>query len=55
MDQSESGQWMRCRRNGELELRLETSSRKELTRRILSWMPHAKVLAPRQLRDRVRE
>jgi len=36
-------------------LRLQTSSRKELTRWILSWMPHVKVLAPRQLRDRVRQ
>ena len=38
-----------------LEFRLQTSSRKELTRWILSWMPHVKVLAPRQLRDRVRQ
>jgi predicted DNA-binding transcriptional regulator YafY len=26
-----------------------------LTRWILSWMPHVKVLAPRQLREQVRE
>ena len=38
-----------------MEFRLQTSSRKELTRWILSWMPHVKVLAPRQLRDRVRQ
>ena len=38
---------------GALEFRLQTSSRKELTRWILSWMPHVKVLAPRQLRDRM--
>ena len=43
------------RRDGRLELRLETSGRKELTRWILSWMPHVKVLAPRELRERVWE
>ncbi len=48
-------QQMRERRDGAVELRLETSSRKELTRWILSWMPNVKVLAPRQLRDRVRQ
>jgi proteasome accessory factor B len=48
-------QQLRQRRDGTLELRLQTSSRKELTRWILSWMPHVKVLAPRQLQDRVRE
>jgi predicted DNA-binding transcriptional regulator YafY len=48
-------QRMRQRRDGTLELGLQTSSRKELTRWILSWMPHVKVLAPRQLQDRVRE
>ena len=46
-------QELRQRRDGALELRLQTSSRKELTRWILSWMPHVKVLAPRQLRERV--
>jgi len=48
-------QQMRQRRDGALELRLETGSRKELTRWILSWMPHVRVLAPRQLQERVRE
>ena len=48
-------QALRQRRDGALEFRLQTSSRKELTRWILSWMPHVKVLAPRQLRERVRE
>lgn len=48
-------QQMRERRDGALELRLETSSRKELTRWILSWLPHVKVLAPRLLQDRVRQ
>jgi len=32
-----------------LEFRLQTSSRKELTRWILSWMPHVQVLASRHL------
>jgi predicted DNA-binding transcriptional regulator YafY len=48
-------QALRQRRDGALEFRLQTSSRKELTRWILSWMPHVQVLAPRQLRDRVRQ
>ena len=48
-------QRMRRRRDGTLELRLETSSRKELTRWILSWVPCVKVVAPRELRERVRE
>jgi predicted DNA-binding transcriptional regulator YafY len=48
-------QELRQRRDGSLELRLQNSSRKELTRWILSWMPHVRVLAPRQLQDRVRE
>jgi proteasome accessory factor B len=46
-------QRMRQRRDGTLELRLQTSSRKELTRWILSWVPHVKVLAPRELKERV--
>ena len=50
-----ASQALRQRRDGALEFRLQTSSRKELTRWILSWMPHVKVLAPRQLRDRVRQ
>ena len=50
-----ASQQLRQRRNGTLDLRLQTSSRKELIRWILSWMPHVKVLAPRQLRERVRE
>jgi predicted DNA-binding transcriptional regulator YafY len=48
-------QHLRERRDGRLEIRLETSGRKELTRWILSWMPHVKVLAPRQLRERVKQ
>jgi proteasome accessory factor B len=50
-----TSQALRQRRDGALELRLQTSSRKELTRWILSWMPHVQVLAPRQLRERVRQ
>jgi predicted DNA-binding transcriptional regulator YafY len=38
-----------------LEVRLKASSRKELTRWILSWVPHVKVLGPRELRERLRE
>jgi predicted DNA-binding transcriptional regulator YafY len=48
-------QRLRQRRDGGLEMRLEISGRKELTRWILSWVPHVRVLAPRQLRERVQE
>ena len=34
---------------------METTGRKELVRWILSWMPDVKVLAPRNLRDRIAE
>ena len=47
-------QRMRQRHDGALELRLETSSRKELTRWVLSWVPYVRVLAPAELRERVR-
>ena len=50
-----ASQELRQRRDGTLEFHLQTSSRKELTRWILSWMPHVTVLAPRQLRERVRQ
>jgi proteasome accessory factor B len=50
-----SSQQLRERRDGGLEIRLETSGRKELTRWILSWMPNVKVLAPRQLREPVKQ
>ena len=46
-------QRLRQRRDGSLELHLETSGRKELTRWILSWMPHVEVLGPPELRQRV--
>ncbi len=39
--------------DGSLEMRLETSGRKELTRWILSWVPHVKVLSPQELQQRV--
>ena len=48
-------QRMRRRRSGGLELVLETASRKALTRWVLSWAPYVTVLAPQQLRERVRE
>jgi len=41
--------------DGRVELRLETTGRKELVRWILSWMPDVKVLAPKSLRDRIAE
>ena len=50
-----TSQKLHDRRDGGVELRLQSSSRKELTRWILSWMPHVKVLAPRQLRERVQK
>jgi predicted DNA-binding transcriptional regulator YafY len=50
-----SSQQLRERRDGRLEIRLETSGRKELTRWILSWMPNVKLLAPRQLKERVKQ
>ncbi len=43
------------RRDGRVEMRLETTGRKELVRWILSWMPDVKVLSPRSLRDRIQE
>jgi predicted DNA-binding transcriptional regulator YafY len=41
--------------DGRVEMRLETTGRKELVRWILSWMPDVKVLAPKSLRDRIAE
>ena len=48
-------QRMRARRDGGVELWFASSSRKELTRWILSWMPHVQVVGPGELRDRVRD
>lgn len=44
---------LRERKDGRLEIRMETSGRKELTRWILSWRPHVRVLSPLELRQRV--
>jgi len=48
-------QEFRTRPDGRVEMRLETTGRKELVRWVLSWMPDVKVLAPKSLRDRIRE
>jgi len=48
-------QEFRARADGRIEMRLETTGRKELVRWILSWMPDVKVLAPKSLRDRIAE
>ena len=48
-------QAFRTRRDGRVEMRLETTGRKELVRWILSWAPDVKVLAPKSLRDRIAE
>jgi predicted DNA-binding transcriptional regulator YafY len=47
------GQQLRERRDGRLEMRLETTGHKDLVRWILSWMPEVKVLAPPELKTRV--
>ena len=43
------------RRDGRIEMKMETTGRKELVRWVLSWMPDVKVLAPKSLRDRITE
>ena len=48
-------QVFRARVDGRIEMRLETTGRKELVRWVLSWMPDVKTLAPRSLRDRIAE
>ena len=48
-------QEFRARSDGRVEMRLETTGRKELVRWVLSWMPDVKVLAPKSLRDRIVE
>ncbi|MEI6788430.1 MAG: WYL domain-containing protein [bacterium] len=47
----------RCRKDtdGRIEMRLETTGRKELVRWILSWMPDVKALEPKTLADRIVE
>jgi len=44
---------LKKRRDGRVELRMETTGRKELVRWVLSWMPDVQVLAPKSLRDRI--
>ena len=41
------------RRDGRVEMRMETTGRKELVRWVLSWIPDVKVLAPKSLRERI--
>lgn len=48
-------QEFRTRQDGCVEMRMETTGRKELVRWVLSWMPDVKVLAPKSLRDRIAE
>jgi len=48
-------QAFRTRADGRIEMRMETTGRKELVRWILSWMPDVKVLAPKSLRGRITE
>jgi len=43
------------RPDGRVEMRIETSGRKELIRWVLSWMPDVRVLAPKSLKDRIEE
>ncbi len=50
-----TSQEFRPRPDGRVEMRLETTGRKELVRWVLSWMPDVKVLAPKSLRDRIAE
>ena len=48
-------QQLLTRRDGRVEMRMETTGRKELVRWVLSWMPDVKALAPKSLRDRIVE
>lgn len=48
-------QEFRTRQDGRVEMRLETTGRKELIRWVLSWMPDVKVQVPKSLRDRIAE
>jgi predicted DNA-binding transcriptional regulator YafY len=48
-------QMLRQRRDGSLEMRIETSGHKELVRWVLSWRPDVEVLAPPSLRERVQQ
>lgn len=42
-------------RGGEIELRLEVAGFEEVERWVLSWGAHAEVIAPKKLRERIRE
>ena len=46
-------QQFKTKADGSVEMRMETTGRKELIRWILSWQPDVKVLAPKALRERV--
>ena len=46
-------QTLKKRPDGRVELRMETTGRKELVRWVLSWMPDVRVLTPKSLRDRI--
>ena len=48
-------QEFRLHTDGRVEMRLETTGRKELIRWVLSWIPDVKVLAPKSLHDRIVE
>jgi proteasome accessory factor B len=43
------------KRDGSVELRMETAGWKELVRWVLSWQPDCKVLSPKRLRERVEQ
>ena len=51
--QGHHSQVLMKRRDGRVELRMETTERKELVRWVLFWMPDVRVLAPKSLRDRI--
>ena len=48
-------QTFKQRPDGRVEMRLDTSGRKELIRWVLSWIPDVQVLAPKSLKDRIVE
>ena len=48
-------QEFRTRADGRVEMRMETTGRKELIRWVLSWMPDVKVLTPKSLHGRIVE
>lgn len=44
---------LKKRRDSRVELRMESTVRKELVRWVLFWVPDVRVLAPKSLRDRI--